>query len=91
MRSAFEQLAFVFVNAFYLTIEDRIRIHDLTGGCPKPVCEPYLGFPLTGCKTLLRCRFSCEGLQSAQFAQVCDPPLANDFGDRASELRICLQ
>ena len=83
-----EQLPLVFVNAFDLAVEDRVRI-DYNLGVPlDPVDEPRLGGALGRENRGPKHRVVGQRAQFLQPREVGDPPVADGGGDRLGERRI---
>src|ERR1700685_3138574 len=61
-----EQLPLVLMDAFNLTVEDRVRIHDLSRRCLEPVCECGLGFALRLAEIVAEARVAAEWHQLAK-------------------------
>ena len=79
------------MDALDLAVEDRVRIHNLSGGCLEPMDKSCLGLTLGCMEGFLEARISSQGLEFVELAEVSDPLVADHFRDCARQFGIRFQ
>ena len=83
-----EQLAFIFMDAFDLAVEERIGIDALPARRRQPVGEAGLGRTLGLLEVGNKRRVVGQGEEVTELGQVRHPAVANRLGDQTSEVGV---
>ena len=86
-----EVLAFVFVDAFGLHVEHRVRIDDLAGTLANQLGQSDLGVTLLFLPALLELGVGRHLFHLGEFAQVGHPVATDVFADQLGEPRVAQQ
>jgi len=84
-----EQLAFIFMDAFALAVEERVWMDALSARRRQPVGEADLGGALSLMKVGDKSSVIGQGEEMPELGQVRDPAVTNGLRDQPGEVGVC--